>query len=682
MRKSPKSAGSDTGPTEPLVVVTDAVNDRGESDQAKKESALELAAVKEWQERADDCKEFYKHRFERWERLRKAVVLHFENDDDESKKIVNVKLILSTLKTLLPHIYARNPEVSVKPSESVGPDRYQIMQNFARTCEIVVAREFLDGHLKVQAKRVVRGVLQNGIGWLKVGFQTVTRQDPLIQRRIEDSRIEIERLEQVIRELDDPDTIGEQEARKAELVDLMNGLEKKVNVLVAKGFTFDVVNAKDVFVPPSMAEVIDYRWAPWLIHRIWYRPTEAQQIFNLTAEQVGNATLFMSQDPRQVADQEKADRKDDDTEGWVACYEVWDKQDGVIRTWLDGCDYWARAPYVPELTAQRFFNLFQLGFNYVDGEFMPVSDVEGWLELQDEYNRTRSAYAEFRRRSIPFRIFNEGVIDSITAKKLVDPASNEMVGIKAPPEIPVGNLVAVAEVPAIDPRLYDTSLIRNDLDTVSGVQDAARGPVFQAKTATEAEIQQSGLMNRMTDMQDAMEEWVGEIARYVIEVGIQAYDESDAIRIAGSSAVWPKLSKDEAYHLLDIDIRPGTAGRPNLLRAQQSWAALLPIVQQMVLQIAQLRAQGQESVAEALTELLRETFRRADERLDPDKFIPKINPQPVTQPGAPTNANTTAPAAGPPGGGAVLGGGGITVEPAGQGPRITPSQANTGNIGS
>lgn len=664
-----------------VEVVTSAVNDRGEDGADKQEHSLELAAVKEWQERIDECKTFYKDRFEGWDELRKAIVLHFDGEDDKNRKIVNVKLILATLKTLVPHIYARNPDVSVKPAESVTPDRYQVTQSFARTCEIVVDREFLDGHLKQQAKRVVRSVLQYGLGWLKVGFQTTTRQDPLIMRQIEDSRTELERLEYVIAQVKDDDTNQEQnEARRAELVDILKGLEAKVNVLVAKGFTFDMVSSKDVFVPPSLAEILDYRWSPWIIHRLWYKPDEACQVFSLTKEQVGKATLFESREPSAVAQQvNNSLETKKGAEGWVAAYEIWDKQDGVIRTMLDGYECWVRPPYAPTLTAQRFYSLFMLGFNFVDGEFMPVPDVEGWLELQEEYNRTRSAYAEFRKRSIPFRIFNEGIIDGDTAKKLINAESNEMVGIKAPPEVPVSNLVAVAEVPPIDPRLYDTAPIRNDLDTVSGVQDAARGPVFQAKTATEAEIQQSGLVTRLTDPQDAIEDFVGEIARYVIEVGIQAFDLSDAQRIAGPSAVWPKLSKDEAYHLLDIDIRPGTSGRPNLLREQQAWAALLPVVQQMMLQIAEMEAKGLVPIANCLKELLRETFRRADERLDPDKFVPAL---PAAQPTQPATTGAPGNVTGQPGTEQPLGGNGVTVLPTGPGPRLTPGQENPGNLGS
>ena len=53
----------------------------------------------------------------------------------------------------------------------------------------------------------------------------------------------------------------------------------------------------------------------------------------------------------------------------------------------------------------------------------------------------------------------------------------------------------VARFPAaqMDPKVYDTGPIRNDMEMVFGVSDAASGSVVDAKTATEAEIVQAQL---------------------------------------------------------------------------------------------------------------------------------------------------------------------------------------------
>jgi hypothetical protein len=72
-----------------------------------------------------------------------------------------------------------------------------------------------------------------------------------------------------------------------------------------------------------------------------------------------------------------------------------------------GCHRWCRAPYAPENTPQRWYPFYVLGFNLVEGRWRPISEVELMMGLQDEYNTTRTDYAEARKDATPIRFFRK-----------------------------------------------------------------------------------------------------------------------------------------------------------------------------------------------------------------------------------------------------------------------------------
>jgi hypothetical protein len=90
-------------------------------------------------------------------------------------------------------------------------------------------------------------------------------------------------------------------------------------------------------------------------------------------------------------------------EMFVCVHEIWDKENGVVRTWVEGMNRWAREPYVPKHVPQRWYPFYVLGFNVIEGRWRPISDVELLKGLQDEYNTTRTNYADVREKAVPKR---------------------------------------------------------------------------------------------------------------------------------------------------------------------------------------------------------------------------------------------------------------------------------------
>jgi hypothetical protein len=265
------------------------------------------------------------------------------------------------------------------------------------------------------------------------------------------------------------------------------------------------------------------------------------------------------------------------------------------------------------------------------------------LELQDEYNRVRTQYAEHRADSLPVRVVRKGGnlseedVQRIQKRKPLD-----IIAVEGTPGQPISNDLGFIPNAPLDPNVYDVTQIRNDIDLVSGVSDASRSNLIDPKTATEAELIKEGMMSRTNEMQDANEDCITEMADYALQVFLLEMTEAQVIRVAGPGAVWPRASKEEVYNLVRIQVRAGSTGKPNKNKEREQWIALLPELKELVMTIADLQGRGMTPIADSLVELAKETMLRFDEKLDVEKFLP------FAKSNDPTGQNQGLAALGPP----------------------------------
>lgn len=580
---------------------------------------------------------------------------------------VNVNLCQATMGVLVPKLYARNPEVSVIPADAIEPSRFEDVRGFGRTCEIMVNNNWRRrrGHagLKSRIKRAVRSTLTVGFGWVKAAMQIDLETDPLMESRINDLQDNLAEIDRKIREAQQGNyPCASEELHREELVIELQAAQAKLEVERARGMVYANPRVEDVFVSGEIRELLDYLDAEHITHRTWWRPKDICARFGLDAEQLKTAQRYSligdAAAPKHVSQDEKGE--------WLAVLERQDRKAGVVYTWVLGTDFLLRPAAPPSPSSSRFYSLFLMAWQWVDDTRLPLSDVEQWAPLQDEYNSVRSNFKEHRRRSMPGLVGNGQVINEGDARKLTTNESNELVLLQGvDPQIPIGNLIVEKKNPPIDPALYDTRPILYDLDVVSGVQEAARQAIKTPKTATEAEIQEASGAGRTTERVDSIEDFMGDLAQYEIELMAQVYKEEDALRICGPGAVWPEdLTIDEIHQLVAIDVRAGTTGKPDTSKQQQAWGVLLPILEPMLEKIWMLRVQAQGGTttdpatgamvqmppdpmaaakADCLEELLKETVKRSDERLDVKRFLPPdtltpSQPQAPAVPGVPAAA--------------------------------------------
>lgn len=600
---------------------------------------------------------------------------------------VSANLIGSFIDILVSFLYSRNPDVSVKKAPRVDNRGTKQEDDFAKTMELMISSLWKNptSTLKDSCKKMVRSALTNGIGWLKVIVVANDANIPAMQTQLNDSRENIATLESYKRQImsEDPLYDGpyksqeEIDAKLLELRHLEESLTTRMEVALRKALVVDFVSAEDMQVSLDVRDIMDYKSAGWNSNCIYRQKQDVLAMFSrLTEADLKDATCYYQRPVKDLkplndyqkltgmvgiegnaeyaseADQFTSEKganatatPDQQGPEFYKIIERWNRTTGFIETVVEGVKKWAREAYQPPYPTSRFYPYFALAFYPVDGARHPQSLPWRLFKLMNEYNAARSSKRLTRDRAIPATIFNASGLAPTEAQKIEKAVHQEFIGINPTDKsMKIGDLFAEKPIAVGDMRLFDTQDILQDMERISGVQEALQSAVSVEKTATEAEIQQTGFTSRTTADRDSLEGVLTDLAVYTGESALTALDRKEAIRRCGTKAFWPHgMAIDDLLTMVEIQIVAGTTGKPKASADRDAWATVLPLLQGLMEKIQLASASGNLPLSQAYSELIRETLVRLGDDTDPDRFIPIVPATPVLpgaapggMPGAPT----------------------------------------------
>jgi uncharacterized protein (DUF433 family) len=587
---------------------------------------------------------------------------------------VTTNLIGAFIDILVALLYARDPDVSVSKAPQANNANTANLDGFARTLEIVISKLWLRAKLKKAARKGVRSVLSNAEGWLKCLQVSEKVPNAEIETALNDARELHERLVAQQKLLEDPDDATDPDTREAMIAEkeaLIEDLEAKMELSINKMFVIDFLKTENVQVSTDVECIADYLDANWIANEMYVDEEEALTMFpDLTPQDIKKAKKYYQTQPKELTTRDidnvlpqgmltaesaqafTTSTSEAEGQPFVRVIERWYRTDRQIRTAIDGVKKWAKQPFEPPYPTSRFYPYFYISFYEVDGQRHAQSLSWRLYKLQDEYSGVRSNYRITRERSIAGVLVNGTQLDDVEMKKVTDGKLQEFIVLKpADPDTPIGNLFAAKPVPQVDVRLFDVTMILNDMERISGVQEALSAAISgpgNPKTATEANIQQSGTNARTTSDRDCIEWALTDLAQYTAEIALQCYTVQEVQKMAGPDAMWPGpdpqtgakgLSIEDLFNMVEIAIAAGTTGKPKMQTDQQAWATILPLIRETIGEIEQALASGNKPLADALTALIQETMLRFGDESDIDRFIPKLAP-----PGTPGAGASPTPA--------------------------------------
>ncbi len=624
------------------------LSENSSSSQALPKPEAEPLA-QQWTQRLEAARKHWSGQHKRIAHNRKLVAGFDWTKDPSSDDFCTLRanLIFSTMAAILPHIYARNPEISVTPLHPQAN-----LKLFCQTLQTVVNRALLEAQLKKRAKAAVWSAMTSYFGIVKVMYQRDLQRDALMQTRTHDVQDHLAKLQQLKQQADETTSNVDQEAKQAEFEQALASLEQQVDVPLAEGLVLDRVLTEHLLIDPSINEFWDYEQAGWMAQIVPIKRADAEALYQVD---LSGATPYEAEGENKARSDGRlaslVPTSDSDTH--IRLIEIWDRRTERVYTMAEGCPGWVRAPYSPTKVGARWYPFFLLPFSVTDGSLIAPCLVDLTEKLQQEYNETRDKFAAHRELNKPHWLVSVDT-DKDTIKRHTDATLGEVVLVRNDGR-PLNQVIMPGTTVPINPADYDTGQIRLDWEQVTGLQDAARSTVDKAKTATEASIMQQALSGRISEFRDKIEDWLQEIAQYAAQIllqelgdeqvarylGVRSQSQEDKVKLISQALGlalpafppvydWPQLSREQVFAMVQIEIRAGTTGAPDKLEQQQTWLKVLPLIQPMITQLMQMKAQGGDTGP--LEELLRETLRRFDERLDIESFLPSSPPQTQPQP--------------------------------------------------
>ncbi len=551
-------------------------------------------------------------------------IQHEDNLDDKEGKLVRANLIHPEIESMVSMSYAKDPEISIVPTEAVEEVQYETFKKFGEALGIVLNKQFApdQANLKAKMKTGVRAALTCALGWIKVYYQKDLEEDPQSNGgRINDTQDDMERLKYLITEVEKDDGSKDHELKQQELQELMASLSQNEEVVRAEGLVIEKVDAKDMVVSGEIHDTDNYHNAEWIAQGIWMTEEKAKARFGFLPQGATKYNLEYKQ-------QESGNNKTNPKTLLIRIWEVWSKMDMRVYTVCAGAKSYIRESYTPKEIGERWYGFFALYFDPTDGEMIPLSRAGQLVELQDEHNTTRTNYAYHRKHSVPMWIGLAGKLAKDDPEKIKNANSMEVVLIEGDEGMPINQYLQHFPAPQIDPNVYTTDHIRQDWEFVTRRGDSSRNMITKTKTAAEANIMQQNLNIGTNEITDTIEDVVQNIAQYSSELVLQEMSVEMVQRIVGSQnfiieQIWPDLTKDEIFEMVHLEVRAGSTGKPDKALDQKQWLEMLPEFRESLLNIVQLRAEGQDELAEMQVKILKETLRRFDERIDVDAFLPQ-----------------------------------------------------------
>jgi hypothetical protein len=231
---------------------------------------------------------------------------------------------------------------------------------------------------------------------------------------------------------------------------------------------------------------------------------------------------------------------------------------------------------------ESFWPVFAITFNDVENEdeLFPPSDVDLLMHQQREHNRTREAVRQHRIANRPLYVTPTGAFEEEDAVNLSDYAAHSVIeldGLKDGQD--VKKLLQPVDKVPIDPNVYETSAIFQDVQRVVGAQDATVQP---GKTsATQSSIDESSKMTSLASNIDDVDDLLTNLAKKSGQVLLLNLEKEQVMEIVGPGAVWPELSGEQVMKEVWLECEAGSSGRPNKTQDLADFERVAPFMMQM-----------------------------------------------------------------------------------------------------
>jgi hypothetical protein len=443
---------------------------------------------------------------------------------------------------------------------------------------------------KTCMKMTVRRAIITSVGYVKIGFQRAMRLSPEIEQRIADMSERLANIERLAADLAD-DEIQKDSADAEELRLAIQSLTAEGQLVVREGLTFDYPDSTAIIPDPHCRSLRGFLGADWVAQEYLLTPDEIEEIYMIDVgssytayDENGNSTGYEPTITDHFQPNPNRAGYDDYVDPYrAAVWEIYSRKDGSVYIVCDGYPDFLQEPTPPPAEIGRFWPWFAFVLNegYDERRTYPQSDIDLMRDMQLELNRARQGLREHRRANRPKTAVASGILEEQDLEKLRTHPANALLELNAlAPGQKIDDVLQVVKMPPIDPAVYDTAPVFEDVLRVLGSDQADQGTTSGA-TATEVSVAEFSQNTDTTSIIDDMNDMLSEMAQGASEILILNVAPETVQQIVGPGAVWPQLDKQTVANNVYLEVDAGANGPPNRQQDVQMLTQLVPLLQRI-----------------------------------------------------------------------------------------------------
>ena len=494
---------------------------------------------------------------------------HWPRTTVSREDLIAVNIAFSTVNVIAPAVSVNHPKIVVVPNKPEDEDR-------AAFVEAVVNHLWRHHDFRTPFRRAVKDFLIFGHGWLKVGWKFL-EQERLLGEPERDELFAEATVESDVFAMENPEMAGDLPDRDQMLASVPT---TAMTVVEDQPFV-ERVSPYDIYIDPEATCIED---AKWIAQRIVVSLEEAKKDrrYKPSARKNLEATSLLN--PMYApTDRQETNQYLAGVVERTVIYEFYDIANNTLSVLAKDTDEFLVDPMpMPYAYGQPFVMLR----NYdVPDHFYPMGDLEAIESLQLELDKTRSQLMNARKRYARKYLYHERSFGPEGREALESDDDGRLVPV-VDENKPLSEVVVPMPQIPLSPEIYNlSSIIEQDINTVSGVSEYARGSMPEIRrTATEASIIADAQNARAADKLAIIEISIGHLARRVIQL-MQQYmtgEQMAQVSAAGGETLFVPYTRDDIVGEYDFSVEGGSTQPMNETIRKQQAVSLMNAVAPLV----------------------------------------------------------------------------------------------------
>ena len=494
---------------------------------------------------------------------------HWPRTTVSKEDLIAVNLAFSTVNVIAPAVSVNHPKIVVTPNKPEDEDRSAFV-------EAVVNHLWRHHDFRKPFRRSVKDFLIFGHGWLKVGWKFLEQERELGEAERDELFAEAT-VETDMFAMENPEMAGDLPGEQQ----MMASVPLTTMTVVEDQPFIERVSPYDIYIDPEATCIED---AQWIAQRITRPLDEAKKDKRYKASVRKNLSADSMLNPMYApTDREEQNQYLAGVVERTVIYEFYDIVNNTMSVVpQSGGEFLVDPMPMPYAYGQPFVMLR----NYdVPDYFYPMGDLEAIESLQLELDKTRSQLMNARKRYARKYLYHERSFGPEGREALESEDDGRLVPV-VDENKPLSEIVVPMPQIPLSPEIYNLSaIIEQDINTVSGVSEYARGSMPEIRrTATEASIIADAQNARAADKLAIVEIGIGHLARRVIQL-MQQYmtgEQMAQVSAAGGETLFVPFARDDIVGEYDFSVEGGSTQPMNETIRKQQAVSLMNAVAPLV----------------------------------------------------------------------------------------------------